>query len=109
MYAHVHTCTCEYLLNGLYTTCIRLFLGFHLVDVTTADEEIQYSAKIINPENKEGYIIEEWRDVKFTSVEDMRDTAFDKFEKLLINHDFLLGYLSPGRAWSQRQAISFDK
>ena len=59
------------------------------------NEEIQYLAKIINPENK-GYITEEWRDAKFTSVEDMRDTAFDKFEKYLINHDFLLGYLSSG-------------
>ena len=71
--------------------------------MTTAGKEVQYSAKIINPENKGGYIIEEWRDVKFTSVADMRDKAFDKFETLLINHDFLLGFLSPGRGVKGKQ------
>ena len=71
--------------------------------MTTAGKEVQYSAKIINPENKGGHIVEEWRDVKFTSVADMRDKAFYKFETLLINHDFLLGYLSPGRGVKGKQ------
>ena len=33
----------------------------------------------------------------------MRDRAFDKFEALLINRDFLLGYLSPGRGTKGKQ------
>ena len=33
----------------------------------------------------------------------MRDRAFDKFEMLLINHDLLLGYLSPGRGVKGKQ------
>lgn len=69
----------------------------------TPDNNVQYTAKIINPENKGEYIIEEWHDVKFTSVEDIHDKAFDKFEKLLINHDFLPGYLSPGRGVKGKQ------
>ena len=66
-------------------------------------QEVEYSAKIINPESKGGYIPIEWRDVKFSSVADMRDKAFDKFEKFLINHDFLLGYLTPGKGIKGKQ------
>ena len=36
----------------------------------------------------------------------MRDELFDKFEKLLINHDFLFGYLSPGRGVKGKQYSS---
>ena len=68
-----------------------------------AGKEVQYSAKIINPENKGGYVTEEWCGTKFISVADMRDKLFDKFEELLINHDFLFGYLSPGRGVKGKQ------
>ena len=75
------------------------------VEVTTESDgqQIQYSAKIINPENKGGYILVEWRDTKFTSIEDMRDTAFEKFDKFLVNHDFLLGYMTPGKGVKGKQ------
>ena len=33
----------------------------------------------------------------------MRDKLFDKFEELLLNHDFLIGYLSPGRGVKGKQ------
>ena len=51
----------------------------------TAVKEVQYSASILKT-------IHQWCDVKFTSVADMSDRAFDQFETLLINHYFLLGY-----------------
>ena len=69
------------------------------VEVTTESDgqQVQYSAKIIDPENKGGYILVEWCDTNFTSIEDMHDTAFENFDKVLVNHDFLLGYMTPGK------------
>ena len=50
----------------------------------------------INPENKGGYITEDWCGEQFTFVADLREKLFAKFEKYLVNTEFQIGYLSPG-------------
>ena len=57
-------------------------------------------AKIINPENKGGYITEDWCGEQFTPVADLREKLFAKY---LVNTEFQIGYLSPGHGMKGKQ------
>lgn len=70
---------------------------------------ISYSVKIINAENKGGYIVEDWKDKKFSTVKEIEERMIFKFAKYLSSMDHQFGYLSRGHGFKGKQnALSTD-
>ncbi len=76
--------------------------------MTTSD--VKYSVKIINPENKGGFIVEDWKDQKFYTKESLEEKISLQFSKYSSDTDFQLGYLCPGHGFKGKQiAIDTDE
>ena len=54
-------------------------------------DSFSYSLKIINPENKGGYIVEEWKDRKFFTQTELEMKLSTQFKKYIQTQVFNLG------------------
>ncbi len=54
-----------------------------------------WCVKIINPENKGGFIVEDWKDQKFYTKESLEENISLQFSKYSSDTDFQFGYLCP--------------
>ena len=66
---------------------------------------IQYTVKIINPENKGGYITREFQEKKFSTVESLQSKLVELFGKYADEAEFELGYLTPGKGFKGKQFL----
>lgn len=64
---------------------------------------VHYSVKIINPQNKGGYITEEFQEEKFSDVSSLRSKLAELFGKYMIEAEFQVGYLTPGHGFKGKQ------
>ena len=53
---------------------------------------IRYTVKIINPENKGGYITQEFQEKKFSTIESLQSKLVVLFGKYTDNAELELGY-----------------
>ena len=52
------------------------------------NRDLRYCVKIINPESKGGYLVEEFMDKKFINVHSLRSKMTEIFEKYIIQAEF---------------------
>ena len=69
------------------------------------NRDLRYCVKIINPESKGGYLVEEFMDKKFISVHSLRSKMAEIFEKYIIQAEFGIGYLQPGHGFKGKQFV----
>lgn len=66
-------------------------------------QDVCYSTKVINPENKGGYVAEDWKAQKFQDLEAMKGALASKFSQYIPDDGFQFGYLSPGHGFKGKQ------
>ena len=66
---------------------------------------MRYSVKIINPENKGGYITQEFQEIKLSTVESIWSKLTELFGKYTNEAEFQLGYLTPGKGFKGKQFL----
>ena len=66
---------------------------------------LRYCVKIINPENKGGFITQEFQKTKFCTIESVRSKLVELFGKYTNEAEFQLGYLTPGKGFKGKQFL----
>ena len=64
-----------------------------------------YTVKIINPENKGGYITQEFQEKKFSTIKSLQSKLIELFGKYTDDAEFELGYLTPGKGFKGKQFL----
>ena len=61
--------------------------------------------KIINPDNKGGYITQEFQEMKLSTEESIRSKLVELFGQYTKDAEFQLGYLTPGKGFKGKQLL----